>query len=185
MPIAIAPSDIVESPGVARVGDADAPQPGLFDGQPVADGDVVVRFTWPGDVNLNGNDDQADLSVITAATGTGWSGGDFDYNGLVDSNDEAVLQSGQAAIAAAPPASITAVAGADFPVSGLPTTTPAGGSVASWMINWGGGDYQSFGPAGTVVNPFANAAGSYPVVLTALDADGDPIYIYPMRFKGT
>jgi hypothetical protein len=66
MPIAIAPSDIVGSPGVARVGDADAPQPGLFDGQPVADGDVVVRLTYLGGVNLG-----EDIGTLTLIPATG------------------------------------------------------------------------------------------------------------------
>ncbi len=60
-------------------------------GQPVSPGDVVVKFTYYGDANLDGNVDAGSiLSGSIAADNAnynsvnGWSNGDFNYDGNVD-----------------------------------------------------------------------------------------------------
>jgi hypothetical protein len=52
--------------GVLGVGDDGSGllQPGLFDGVPVVPGDVVCRYTYAGDVNLNGYVNSTDESLI-------------------------------------------------------------------------------------------------------------------------
>jgi hypothetical protein len=159
MPIAIAPSDIVESPGVARVGDADAPQPGLFDGRPVADGDVVVRFTWPGDVNLNGNDDQADLSVITAATGTGWSGGDVNYDGSVDGADYSAWADTTGNQYGFPAVAESGVETVGLSGDGV-LFTDGLVSISSWTVKWGDGTNTTY-PVAAGASPDVSASHTY------------------------
>jgi autotransporter-associated beta strand protein len=75
-----------------------------FDGQPTVDGDVLVKYTYFGDANLDGvvnasdytaidngyNEDQAYLVQNpggTALPATGWANGDFNYDGVINGDD--------------------------------------------------------------------------------------------------
>lgn len=67
-----------------------APLYGEFGGASV-DGDcVLLRLTWNGDADLDGDVDAADYFRIDQGFingATGWTGGDFDYSGMVDGAD--------------------------------------------------------------------------------------------------
>jgi hypothetical protein len=64
-----------------------------FSGQTVNSGHTLVKYTYLGDADLNGQVDVADLgSLATNWQSTNvWTGGDFDYNGSVDVNDLGLL----------------------------------------------------------------------------------------------
>jgi hypothetical protein len=50
---------------------------------------IIVKYTYEGDTDLNGLVDVADLGALATAWQTAgvWSNGDFDYNGTIDVND--------------------------------------------------------------------------------------------------
>jgi hypothetical protein len=110
---------------------------GLFDNANPAAGDVLVRYTWFGDANLDGQVDGSDYSQLDAgyASGgelTGWVNGDFNYDGAVDGTDYSLIDNAynnqgasvpaaQTAAAAAVVASnIVSSAGASAPIAGSP-----------------------------------------------------------------
>jgi autotransporter-associated beta strand protein len=73
-----------------------------FDGQPVLNTDVLVKYTYYGDTDLSGVVDGSDYSRIdyayafnqTAASGTaltGWFNGDFNYDGVIDGSDYTLI----------------------------------------------------------------------------------------------
>ena len=65
-----------------------------FDGQPVTATDVLVRYTYFGDTNLDGTVTAADytrLDVGYVNRLTGWANGDFNYDGTVDGSDYALI----------------------------------------------------------------------------------------------
>jgi hypothetical protein len=57
---------------------------------------VIVRYTWYGDLNLDGVVSAADLQAMQFNTGTTWSTGDLNYNGQVTADDYALFQLGLA-----------------------------------------------------------------------------------------
>jgi fibronectin-binding autotransporter adhesin len=67
-----------------------------FDGQPVNDGDVLVKYTYAGDANLDGVVNAADYLQIdngfnSGGTAKGWYNGDFNYDGVVNGDDYALI----------------------------------------------------------------------------------------------
>ncbi len=67
---------------------------GLFDGQDAGPGDVLVKFTYVGDANLDGIVDGSDYTRIDAAFGTPATGelnGDFNYDGTIDGSDYTLI----------------------------------------------------------------------------------------------
>jgi hypothetical protein len=61
-----------------------------FDGVAVGDGDVLVKYTYYGDANLDGEVDGSDYTLIDNGFDnhlTGWINGDFNYDGIVDGSD--------------------------------------------------------------------------------------------------
>jgi hypothetical protein len=71
-----------------------------FDGQPVYAGDMLVKYTYIGDANLDGKVDGSDYSLIdgtyTSERGanvslSGWAMGDFNFDGVVDGSDYALI----------------------------------------------------------------------------------------------
>jgi hypothetical protein len=65
-----------------------------FSGQLVGTYDILLKFTWRGDLNLNGLVNDADvttLGVNYGQTGRHWWHGDTDYDGDVDDNDVTYL----------------------------------------------------------------------------------------------
>jgi hypothetical protein len=64
-----------------------------FNGRPVANTDVVIKYTYNGDTDFNGTVNGADYARIDTSFNTvgGSFGGDFDYNGKVDAFDYALI----------------------------------------------------------------------------------------------
>jgi fibronectin-binding autotransporter adhesin len=67
-----------------------------FDGQPVDITDVLVKYTYYGDANLDGKIDGTDYSLIDFGFGsngavTGWQNGDFNYDGFIDGSDYSLI----------------------------------------------------------------------------------------------
>ncbi len=74
-------------------GEASALGLGSFAGQSVDSTAVVIKFTFGGDANLDGQVDISDLGALATAwqTSAPWTGGDFDYSGFVDISDLGIL----------------------------------------------------------------------------------------------
>jgi hypothetical protein len=71
-----------------------------FDGNSTSSGDVLLKYTYYGDTNLDGVVDGSDYSRIDNAyladqsqpgTDTGWFNGDFNYDGVVDGSDYTLI----------------------------------------------------------------------------------------------
>jgi autotransporter-associated beta strand protein len=72
-----------------------------FEGQSVSDSDVLVKYTYYGDTNLDGLVDGTDYSRIDSAVLnnhtpgstqlTGWFNGDFNYDGVIDGSDYTLI----------------------------------------------------------------------------------------------
>jgi hypothetical protein len=60
-----------------------------------ADTSILIKFTYFGDSNLDGQVDVADLGALASnwQTSSVWTGGDFDYTGFVDVADLGLLAS--------------------------------------------------------------------------------------------
>jgi chondroitin AC lyase len=67
---------------------------GLFDGTNPAPTDVLVKYTYIGDANLDGQIDGSDYTLIDNGFNnhlTGWQNGDFNYDGKIDGSDYTLL----------------------------------------------------------------------------------------------
>ena len=69
---------------------------GTFDGVTISPGDVVAKYTYYGDANLDGSVSSADYTRIDAGflshgTLTGWANGDFNYDGVVNGSDYTLI----------------------------------------------------------------------------------------------
>jgi hypothetical protein len=67
---------------------------GLFDGITTISSDVLVKYTYIGDANLDGKVDASDYSRIDAAFGsaaTGWYNGDFNLDGVINGSDYTLI----------------------------------------------------------------------------------------------
>jgi hypothetical protein len=64
-----------------------------FAGQTVDADSLLVKFTFGGDTNLDGQVDITDLGNLATnwQTAAPWTGGDFDYSGFVDISDLGIL----------------------------------------------------------------------------------------------
>jgi hypothetical protein len=65
-----------------------------FDNVSVGAGDVLVKYTYYGDTNLDGKVDGSDYSRIDngSLTGaTGWANGDFNYDGVINGSDYTLI----------------------------------------------------------------------------------------------
>jgi filamentous hemagglutinin len=67
-----------------------------FDGVTPGTGDVLVKYTYYGDANLDGKVDGSDYSLTDAGYAshgalTGWFNGDFNYDGTIDGSDYALI----------------------------------------------------------------------------------------------
>jgi hypothetical protein len=68
--------------------------PNLFDGTAPGAGDVLVKYTYYGDGNLDGKVDGSDYSLIDngfVRHSTGWLNGDFNYDGSVNGSDYTLI----------------------------------------------------------------------------------------------
>jgi len=126
----------LETLGYAQIGTAAGDlNLATFDAQPVSSGDVIVKFTYYGDANLDGNVNSTDESMITTGQ-TGWTNGDFNYDGTVDGSDFSLLDVMTNTLTGqnqnVPSGTIALAADANFPVSSLPTITPTGDAISNW-----------------------------------------------------
>ncbi len=66
---------------------------GSFAGQTPDSTSLLIKFTYGGDANLDGQVDISDLGALATAwqTSAPWTGGDFDYSGFVDISDLGIL----------------------------------------------------------------------------------------------
>ena len=66
---------------------------GSFAGQTPDSTSLLIKFTYGGDANLDGQVDISDLGALATAwqTSAPWTGGDFDYSGFVDISDLGLL----------------------------------------------------------------------------------------------
>jgi hypothetical protein len=67
---------------------------GTFDGASPADADVLAKYTYFGDANLDGKIDGSDYSRIDYGylnKLTGWYNGDFNYDGVVNGSDYTLI----------------------------------------------------------------------------------------------
>ena len=71
-----------------------------FDGQTVADGDVLVKYTYDGDALLTGRvtagdyaqiDNAYNIDKTTPGALTGWYNGDFNYDGSINGDDYTLI----------------------------------------------------------------------------------------------
>jgi hypothetical protein len=87
-----------------------------FDGSFPGASDILVKYTYYGDTNLDGKVDGSDYSRIDAgflAHTTGWFNGDFNYDGVINGSDYTLIDNAfnnQGAQIAASVADPTAVA---------------------------------------------------------------------------
>jgi arabinogalactan endo-1,4-beta-galactosidase len=73
----------------------DTPLFTTFDGQPVVDSDVLVKYTYFGDANLDGVVNGSDYAMIDNGFNSqnspdplgGWRNGDFNYDGVINGDD--------------------------------------------------------------------------------------------------
>lgn len=99
-------------------GQGDSSPPTTFDGMSVASSDVLIKYTYMGDTNLDGVVNSADLANLNygAAHGlSGWVNGDLNYDGVINSDDYSLFALGDArqgaSLASVPePAALSAVA---------------------------------------------------------------------------
>jgi hypothetical protein len=66
----------------------------LFDGTAPGPSDVLVKYTYYGDANLDGKVDASDYSLIDNGYLkhlTGWYNGDFNYDGIVNGSDYTLI----------------------------------------------------------------------------------------------
>ena len=86
-----------------------------FDRAAVGPSDILVKYTYYGDANLDGVVNAADYALIDAGSImglTGWQNGDFNYDGVVDGSDYSLMDNAfnqqSTALAANVPAGPTA-----------------------------------------------------------------------------
>jgi autotransporter-associated beta strand protein len=100
-----------------------------FAGVSPADGDVLVKYTYYGDTNLDGKVDASDYSRIDSGFllgKTGWANGDFNYDGVINGSDYTLIDNAfntQGALIAADIAP-NAVATAEIAPSGGSSAVP-------------------------------------------------------------
>ena len=103
-----------------------------FDGITPGPSDVLVKFTYYGDANLDGVVDGQDYALIDAgyASGgmlTGWYWGDFNYDGAVDASDYTLIDNAfNAQATSLSPTSIVAVDTAEVAAASVPEPAAVG-----------------------------------------------------------
>lgn len=70
----------------------------MFGGQSVSPNAVLVKYTWMGDLNLDGVVDSADLAMMGGGSpvNTGWIDGDLNYDGTFNADDWGLFMLGAA-----------------------------------------------------------------------------------------
>jgi hypothetical protein len=116
-----------------------------FAGQTVDPSSILVKFTYFGDSDLDGDVDVADLGHLASnwQTSQPWAGGDFDYNGSVDVNDLGLLASNWQAGVGSPLGPSFAEAAAQLGLPNVSVPEPATvsllGALGAWSLKRPGG----------------------------------------------
>jgi hypothetical protein len=119
------------TPGSTRLGYGDNAVVGAttFGGQAVDSSSVLIKFTYAGDADLNGQVDVADLGKLASnwQTSGPWTSGDFDYSGFVDVADLGLLASNWQNGVGSPlgPSLAEALAAVGLPSSAVPEPASA------------------------------------------------------------
>jgi hypothetical protein len=107
-----------------------------FEGTSAGASDILIKYTYFGDTNLDGKIDGSDYSRIDAAyiadqsnpgSMTGWFNGDFNYDGTIDGSDYTLIDNAfnrQGAILAAEIGGPSAVSTAQIADATPPTSVP-------------------------------------------------------------
>jgi MYXO-CTERM domain-containing protein len=113
-----------------------APVKTTFGGQSVDPSSLLIKFTYFGDSNLDGQVDVADLGNLATnwQTANVWSGGDFDYNGTVDVNDLGLLATNWQAGVGSPLGPDFATAAAQLGLPNVSVPEPAGIALGSLVL---------------------------------------------------
>jgi beta-glucanase (GH16 family) len=81
-----------------------------FDGQPVGDTDVVVKYTYYGDANLDGVVNSSDYSLIDNSVNegilTGWQNGDFNYDNHINGDDYTLIDNAYNTLSSSMPSAV-------------------------------------------------------------------------------
>jgi autotransporter-associated beta strand protein len=112
-----------------------------FGGQSVDASSLLIKFTYFGDSDLDGDVDVADLGKLATSwqTANVWSGGDFDYNGTVNVNDLGLLATNwQAGVGnpLGPDSLSSALASLGLPSVAVPEPASMGllGALGAWSL---------------------------------------------------
>jgi hypothetical protein len=94
----------------------------MFSGQSVDATALLIKFTYYGDANLDGQVDLGDLNRLALGwqSSGSWLNGDFDYSGFIDIRDLALLARNWQAGVGSPLGSATADLGEALASLGLP-----------------------------------------------------------------
>jgi hypothetical protein len=91
----VAAANAAHTTGLGVIQASSAANTTTFDGQSISAADVLVKYTYYGDANLDGTVNIADYTRTDAGfltTGaSGWSNGDYDYDGVVDGSDYTLM----------------------------------------------------------------------------------------------
>jgi autotransporter-associated beta strand protein len=104
---------------------------GTFDGSSPAATDVLIKYTYYGDTNLDGKVDGSDYARIDNGylmKLAGWYNGDFNYDGVINGSDYTLIDNAyntqgaqiEAAIAAADALATAQIAASSAPTSAMP-----------------------------------------------------------------
>jgi hypothetical protein len=133
-----------------------------FAGQPVGSGDVLVKYTYLGDANLDGRVNEIDYGLIdngSANNLTGWGNGDFNNDGTVDDSDYALIDT--TASQPIPDVPDQTTFGTDESIT-FPADTVGD---AQYIINWGDGQTDSvsssYSDPTTIVNHPYTGTGNF------------------------
>ncbi len=113
-----------------------------FDGNSTGAGDVLIKYTYYGDTNLDGKVDATDYGRIDASyladktspgSMTGWYNGDFNYDGVINGSDYTLIDNAfnrQAAQISAAIASPSAAVTAQIAAGGETSSVPEPNAIA-------------------------------------------------------
>jgi hypothetical protein len=110
-----------------------------FDSSPANGSDVLIKYTYFGDTNLDGVIDGSDYSRIDNGFLqhlTGWINGDFNYDGVVDGSDYILIDNAFNAHGASIDGEL-ASGGETATVNKNPASVPA--LCFAWRLTWGDG----------------------------------------------
>jgi len=100
---------------------------GLFSGTSPGTNDVLIKYTYYGDANLDGKVDGSDYSLIDNGylnQLTGWYNGDFNYDGVIDGSDYTLIDNSYNTQGASLAALVSAQVTAEIASPGVASAVP-------------------------------------------------------------